>query len=109
MNKLIHGIEPAEIADELELFMVNDWETYDGHLMPLYKRYERRFRDGTFDRQRAIVGMMKACLFASEKCHRDTDLPGRWNFYFPKRVREITAASLVDRLISELAAGNSYL
>lgn len=95
---------------ELVLFVENDYEIYSRWLVPTLKNYERKIRAGKFDRSLAVAGMARnVCAAAGRHYWAQFGGSGRWNQTFPLAVREAAAGELVDGLLAELEAGNSYL
>jgi hypothetical protein len=97
-------------ATELALYMENTEWIYTRHLVPTYRNYEKKIRKGTFNRQLAIDGMARnVCTVAARAYHAEHCESGRWNSLYPVAVRVLVATDLVDYLVNEINAGNSWL
>ena len=87
-------------AYELELFAMNDSETYFKSFLPIWDNLEKKVKKNIFDQEKAVKGFMYTCEFAAKKYCKE--FGGIWYQVFNKATREETAKALLENFIDEI-------
>lgn len=89
------------VVDELEQYIMNNRDlgtNYD----KVIKDYEKLIVKGTFDKSKAIKGIMRLINDGASKYQDDYGTPGdKWQKLFPMDVRKAVAESLIDTFLME--------
>lgn len=85
-------------ATELELFLVNDWNSYR-HLQDCISNLERKVARGTYDSERAPKIFKYPVETAAKEYAKGYDMP--WHVMFPVAVRREVEQSLFNDYCDE--------
>ena len=95
MGKLSQASEEA--ADELELYAMNDRDTYERSFMPAVKNLNAKFKKGTYDREKAIKLMGYVAEFAAKRYAKEMiGEPRTWSHHFNAATRRLAARGFVS-------------
>ena len=100
-----NGPDPVA-ARELELYATN----VEAWIAPVIKTLSKKHRAGVFDYGRAVDYVDRYCLVPAAKNYRREfgSMADRWSDLFPKPVRMVAAASIVDGWVAEFKLGNYW-
>lgn len=85
--------EMSDEATELELFLVNDWNSYR-HLQDCISNLERKVARGTYDNERALKIFKYPVETAAKEYAKGYGTP--WHVMFPVAVRREVERSLFN-------------
>lgn len=94
-------------ATELRVFIDNDADLYRGQTTSIHKNLMTKIGQGKYNRDLAVKLFMYLVDAGAQKYVKEygtADQP--WNKLFPKKTRELVAASLRNHFESEAALGN---
>jgi len=98
-----HREEPNEHeVRELQLYVENDSRVYHSRLIPIYKNFQRKKANGTYEHELAVKGMMYAVNDSNKNYKND------FGYSFTVSVRQAVARNMVNFFEDEYSAGNRW-
>jgi len=94
-------------AVELELYIENTREIWEGYAEPVVSNLSKRVKNGTFDRDKSEKAWLNVVNRAAQQYRREhCSIAEKWYEVFPIESRREVAASLADWFMTESRLGN---
>jgi len=84
-----------EAANELYLFAMNDFNTYENAYKPTTKNMDRKIARGTFDKEKAVIAFEHVATFAAKR-YSSAFCAVPYYIAFSKATREETAKMILS-------------
>lgn len=87
---------------ELEVWVENDSQIYHSRLIPIYKNFQRKKANGTYNHELAVKGMMYAVNDSNKNYKKE------FGYSFTPSVRRAVARNMVKFFEAEYDSGNRW-